>query len=236
MKPFVLILTAFTFGMTASAQEPPTPKGETQTSLKKLGVELSAAQKAEDEAEVRRLTKRAIEVLSDQAGIPEIADQFREVPKNAKPLAADEMATAFDPYIEFIEKQKWWKVGLDPTKTNHLPRELATIIEGCLAARSVSEANAERPLKIGDELGGHIVTGHVDGVAELADLRPEGESVRMTFAAPPDLVRFIAPKGSVCLDGTSLTVNEVEGLEFGVNLIAHTLKVTSGASRGPVSR
>jgi hypothetical protein len=157
MKPFVLILTAFTFGMTASAQEPPTPKGETQTSLKKLGVELSAAQKAEDEAEVRRLTKRAIEVLSDQAGIPEIADQFREVPKNAKPLAADEMATAFDPYIEFIEKQKWWKVGLDPTKTNHLPRELATIIEGCLAARSVSEANAERPLKIASEAGDFLV-------------------------------------------------------------------------------
>jgi riboflavin synthase len=87
--------------------------------------------------------------------------------------------------------------------------------------------NLERPLKIGDELGGHIVTGHVDGVAELADLRPEGESVRMTFAAPPDLVRFIAPKGSVALDGVSLTVNEVEGTRFGVNLIPHTLKVTT---------
>ena len=64
-------------------------------------------------------------------------------------------------------------------------------------------------------------------VAELADLRPEGESVRMTFAAPPDLVLFIAPKGSVALDGVSLTVNEVEGTRFGVNLIPHTLKVTT---------
>ena len=92
-------------------------------------------------------------MLGDQAGIPEIADQFREVSKNAKPLTPKEFPTAFDPYIEFIEKQKWWKIGLDPTKTNHMPRELATIIDGCLAARSVNEANAERLLKIAKEAG-----------------------------------------------------------------------------------
>ena len=87
--------------------------------------------------------------------------------------------------------------------------------------------NLERPLKIGDELGGHIVTGHVDGVAELVQSRPEGESVRMTFSAPADLMRFIAPKGSVALDGVSLTVNEVDGTRFGVNIIPHTLKATT---------
>ncbi len=87
--------------------------------------------------------------------------------------------------------------------------------------------NLERALKVGDELGGHIVSGHVDGVAEVVGLRAEGESLRVTFRAPGDLARFIAPKGSVALNGTSLTVNEVAGAEFGVNLIPHTRAVTT---------
>src|SRR6266566_4087622 len=87
--------------------------------------------------------------------------------------------------------------------------------------------NLERPLRLGDELGGHIVAGHVDGVAKVVEIRPEGESSRMIFEAPAQLARFIAPKGSVSLDGVSLTVNEVEGACFGVNIIPHTLKVTS---------
>jgi riboflavin synthase len=87
--------------------------------------------------------------------------------------------------------------------------------------------NLERALKVGDELGGHIVTGHVDGVAEIVATRDEGESTRYTFRAPGDLARFIAPKGSVALDGTSLTVNEVDGAEFGVNIIPHTKEVTT---------
>jgi riboflavin synthase len=87
--------------------------------------------------------------------------------------------------------------------------------------------NLERPLRVGDELGGHIVTGHVDGVAEIAGVEPEGESVRIAFRAPAALARFIAPKGSVALDGVSLTVNDVEGSRFGVNIIPHTLKVTT---------
>jgi riboflavin synthase len=87
--------------------------------------------------------------------------------------------------------------------------------------------NLERALKVGDELGGHIVSGHVDGVAEIVATRDEGESTRYTFRAPGDLARFIAPKGSVALDGTSLTVNEVEGAEFGVNIIPHTKEVTT---------
>jgi riboflavin synthase len=87
--------------------------------------------------------------------------------------------------------------------------------------------NLERPVRVGDELGGHIVSGHVDGVAELKLVAPEGESVRMVFEAPTALARFIAPKGSVALDGVSLTVNEVEGARFGVNIIRHTAKVTT---------
>ena len=86
--------------------------------------------------------------------------------------------------------------------------------------------NLERALKVGDELGGHIVSGHVDGVAEIVDMRDEGDSTRFTFCAPEALARFIAPKGSVALNGTSLTVNEVNGCDFGVNIIPHTKSVT----------
>ena len=87
--------------------------------------------------------------------------------------------------------------------------------------------NLERALKVGDELGGHIVSGHVDGLARVVDIRDEGDSTRVTFEAPPDLARFIAPKGSVALNGTSLTVNEVEGNRFGINFIPHTKSVTT---------
>lgn len=92
--------------------------------------------------------------------------------------------------------------------------------------------NLERALRVGDELGGHIVSGHVDGVAEITGMRDEGDSTRFTFRAPDHLARFIAPKGSVALNGTSLTVNEVDGPSFGVNIIPHTKEVTTwGQSR-----
>lgn len=91
--------------------------------------------------------------------------------------------------------------------------------------------NLERALRVGDELGGHMVTGHVDGVAKLIDVSADGESRRLTFEAPPPLARFIAGKGSVALDGTSLTVNEVSGSRFGVNLIPHTLTHTTWGSK-----
>ncbi|GGE28890.1 riboflavin synthase subunit alpha [Primorskyibacter flagellatus] len=87
--------------------------------------------------------------------------------------------------------------------------------------------NLERALKVGDELGGHIVSGHVDGVAELIALEEEGDSTRATFRAPEALAKFIAPKGSVALNGTSLTVNEVDGATFGINMIPHTKAVTT---------
>ncbi|MGQ0671942.1 MAG: riboflavin synthase [Hyphomicrobium sp.] len=87
--------------------------------------------------------------------------------------------------------------------------------------------NLERALKVGDELGGHMVSGHVDGLATIVDVMPDGESRRFTFDAAPALARFIASKGSVALDGTSLTVNDVAGRRFGVNLVPHTLTVTT---------
>lgn len=87
--------------------------------------------------------------------------------------------------------------------------------------------NLERALKVGDELGGHIVSGHVDGVATIESIRDEGDSTRIVFRAPENLKRFIAPKGSVALNGTSLTVNEVDDDRFGVNIIPHTQEVTT---------
>ena len=91
--------------------------------------------------------------------------------------------------------------------------------------------NLERALRIGDELGGHIVSGHVDGLARITAIRQEGGSIRYSFAPPRELARYIAPKGSVALDGVSLTVNEVTSQDgaatFGVNVIPHTQQMTT---------
>jgi riboflavin synthase len=93
--------------------------------------------------------------------------------------------------------------------------------------------NLERALRAGDELGGHIVSGHVDGVARILDIRTDGESRRLLFELPAPLARFVAPKGSVALDGTSLTVNEVQGTRFGINLIPLTLTQTTWGRKKP---
>jgi len=116
------------------------------------------------------------------------------------------------------EPENWFDVEISAetvSKTN-----LGTWVPG-------KRVNLERALKVGDELGGHIVSGHVDGLAEVVKVAPEGGSVRVTFRAPKALARFIASKGSVALNGTSLTVNEVEGCDFGVNFIPHTQVATT---------
>jgi len=87
--------------------------------------------------------------------------------------------------------------------------------------------NLERPLALGDELGGHMVSGHVDGIGRLLSLTPDGASRRMVFQAPDGLAKYIASKGSITVDGVSLTVNEVDGARFGVNIIPHTLEATT---------
>ena len=95
------------------------------------------------------------------------------------------------------------------------------------AWREGTPVNLERPTRVGDELGGHIVSGHVDGVGEVVSVEPEGGSRRVRIRAPRPLHRFIAPKGSIAMEGVSLTVNEVEDDVFGVNLIPHTWEVTT---------
>jgi len=93
--------------------------------------------------------------------------------------------------------------------------------------------NLERALALGDELGGHLVTGHIDGCAKILERTPDGDSVRFVLESPPELARFIAEKGSVALDGVSLTVNDLAGARFGVNIIPYTLAHTTWEDRVP---
>lgn len=93
--------------------------------------------------------------------------------------------------------------------------------------------NLEKALRLADRLGGHMVSGHVDGVGKVVSVVPDGRSLRWTFEVPSELARYIAHKGSVCIDGTSLTVNEVNGNRFGVNLIPHTVEHTAFSARKP---
>ena len=104
------------------------------------------------------------------------------------------------------------------------------------AWREGQRINLERALKVGDELGGHIVSGHVDGVGRLVARQREGDSLRLTFEAPPALARFIAAKGSVTIDGVSLTVNAATGARFGVNIIPHTQQATTLGALQPEMR
>jgi riboflavin synthase len=107
-----------------------------------------------------------------------------------------------------------------------------TLARTTLGSWSVgARVNLERALRIGDELGGHIVTGHIDGVAAIKDRHDEADMARFVLEAPANLARYIAEKGSVCLDGTSLTVNSVEDSRFNVMMIPHTLAVTTWGAR-----
>jgi riboflavin synthase len=91
--------------------------------------------------------------------------------------------------------------------------------------------NLEKALRLSDRLGGHLVSGHVDGIGTVIEVHGDARSQRWTFEVPPALARYIAAKGSVCIDGVSLTVNEVDGARFGVNLIPHTQEVTTFGAR-----
>ncbi len=102
--------------------------------------------------------------------------------------------------------------------------------------RQGTPVNLEKALTLSTPLGGHLVTGHVDGIGEVAEREPAGESVRFRIEAPRELARYIAEKGSICVDGVSLTVNRVEGAAFEVNIIPHTLARTTLGNLKPGSR
>ncbi len=123
------------------------------------------------------------------------------------------------PCLTVVDKgADWFAVDASAETVSHTT--LGTWREGSLV-------NLERSLRVGDELGGHIVTGHVDATALVVDRRPDGGSIRFVFEAPQRFERFFAPKGSIALDGVSLTINDVQGARFGVNIIPHTQRETT---------
>jgi len=101
------------------------------------------------------------------------------------------------------------------------------------ALRAGDPVNLEKAMRLSDRLGGHLVAGHIDGVGRVVSIEPDARSQRWLFDLPPALARYLAPKGSICIDGVSLTVNEVDGARFGVNLIPHTIDVTTFKARRP---
>ena len=125
------------------------------------------------------------------------------------------------------DERMWHDVELSPETLRK------TTLHEWRAGRGV---NLERALKVGDELGGHYVSGHVDGIGEVIDTRPEGEALIVRIRLPEELAGFVAPKGSVALDGISLTVNEVSGCEFNVSIIPHTRAVTTWRDIAPGRR
>ncbi len=132
------------------------------------------------------------------------------------------------PCLTVVEKGPGW-FAVDASAETMARTTLGDWVEG-------SPVNLERAMRVGDKLGGHIVSGHVDGVAAVLDTSPEGDSVRFRFAAPDAFERYISPKCSVALDGVSLTVNEVDGATFGVNIIPHTLQRTTFGTLGAGDR
>src|SRR5262249_16223930 len=126
------------------------------------------------------------------------------------------------------------EAGPDPSRASRFTVDVSaeTLARTTLGRWRVGmPVNLERSLRIGEELGGHLVFGHTDGIAVVKERRSEGDSAFFPFAAPFALAPYIAEKGSIALDGTSLTVNRVAGSEFTVNLIPHTLAVTSFGTR-----
>ncbi len=132
------------------------------------------------------------------------------------------------PCLTVTEKGEGW-FAVDASAETLARTTAATWREG-------TKLNLERALKIGDELGGHLLTGHIDGVVTIETRRVEGDSLRLTFRAPAPYDRAITSKGAVALDGVSLTVNEVEGAVFGVNIIPHTQRETTLSAARPGDR
>jgi len=126
------------------------------------------------------------------------------------------------PCLTVVGKGQGW-FAVDASAETLERSTLGDWLEGSLV-------NLERAMSVGDELGGHIVSGHIDGAADILDTSPEGDSVRFNFVVSEEFERYISPKGSVALDGVSLTVNEVDGAAFGVNIISHTLQRTTFGS------
>jgi len=164
---------------------------------------------------------RSIETNGDTRLVIETAYDTREIDIGASIACAG-------PCLTVTDKDEGW-FAVDASAETLSKTTLGDWAEG-------TRVNLERALKVGDEMGGHIVTGHVDGIAVVISVTPEGDSQRFVLEAPKEYARYVAPKGSVTLDGVSLTVNEVDGNQFGVNIIPHTQAATTFGDLQPGDR
>jgi riboflavin synthase len=164
---------------------------------------------------------RSIETNGDTRLVIETAYDTREIDIGASIACAG-------PCLTVTDKDEGW-FAVDASAETLSKTTLGDWAEG-------TRVNLERALKVGDEMGGHIVTGHVDGIAVVISVTPEGDSQRFVLEAPKEYARYVAPKGSVTLDGVSLTVNEVDGNQFGVNIIPHTQAATTFGDLKPGDR
>jgi riboflavin synthase len=164
---------------------------------------------------------RSIETNGDTRLVIETAYDTREIDIGASIACAG-------PCLTVTDKGEGW-FAVDASAETLSKTTLGDWAEG-------TRVNLERALKVGDEMGGHIVTGHVDGIAVVISVTPEGDSQRFVLEAPKEYARYVAPKGSVTLDGVSLTVNEVDGNQFGVNIIPHTQAATTFGDLKPGDR
>ena len=137
--------------------QPPSPDPVSQQTLKAMTQEMTAALLSKDETAVRKLVVEAVELLGDQAGVPEVADEYRQAPVQIEPLTRAEALAGFERIHRFVQKNKWWRIGLDPTRTEHLPRELATCMTGCLAGCRANAPNKDALLKEAIEAGDYLL-------------------------------------------------------------------------------
>ena len=137
--------------------QPPSPDPVSQQTLKEMTQELTAALLSKDETAVRKLIAESVVLLGDQAGVPEVADEYRQAPVQIEPLTRAEALAGFERIHRFVQKNKWWRIGLDPTRTEHLPRELATCMMGCLAGCRANAPNRGALLKEAIEAGDYLL-------------------------------------------------------------------------------
>jgi hypothetical protein len=133
------------------------PDHQTKAAISQLISQIGEAQRQENEAEVRRLASKGRVLLGDFAGVPETPDEFRSVPADVQKLSAEEVRRGFDPYLKLIGQRRWWRIGLDPTKTQHLPREVASVIAGCVAAHRAKLAGSDKAMEIAKAAGDYLI-------------------------------------------------------------------------------
>jgi hypothetical protein len=128
-----------------------------QQALKQTARKLAEAMRSKDESAVRKLAAESVVLLGNLAGVPEVADEYRQAPQQVEPLTKAEAQAGFEKILQFVQKNKWWRIGLDPTRTEHLPREVATCMTGCLAGCRANAPNADALLKEATEAGDYLL-------------------------------------------------------------------------------